>query len=337
MGAKMNTGTIVTTKNGMVRVKRFPRFEGSNICTWIGFKHVMYLLEEAAIQYFREQQLFPRQLFDENGLCFEIVESNARIMHALHMDDEVDMEVCANCEPADTEMSLRINAFVRRGQDRLKAVSSNIKVLFRHDQTNDALNGNVATVGPYTTSMINRDGANAISQSAEVVEGRGVIHLADDDVIRQVVPRNANALIWKWRIPYFYCHFTERIQHSGYLRLVEEVVDLFLADRGISIRTMLDTRGWIPVVPHAHISILKEALMEETIYTVYTVEEIFKNMRYTSRVDCYVPRNGALLHTATGSITHGYAQILNRRDWALINFDAATIAALTGVGSGHGK
>jgi hypothetical protein len=43
-----------------------------------------------------------------------------------------------------------------------------------------------------------------------------------------------NAYAWKWRIPYFYCHFTERMQMSGYLRQMEEVVDLFLADRGVS-------------------------------------------------------------------------------------------------------
>ncbi len=127
--------------------------------------------------------------------------------------------------------------------------------------------------------------------------------------------------MWKWRIPYFYCHFTERLQHSGYLRLMEEVVDRFLASRGISIQTMLETRRWIPVVPNARLEILSEALMEETIYTVYTVKHIFKDVTYTSRMDCYVPRNNMLVHTATGQITHGYAEILNRRDWALINFD----------------
>ena len=93
---------------------------------------------------------------------------------------------------------------------------------------------------------------------------------------------------------------------------------------------MLESRRWIPVVPTARLEILAEALMEETIYTVYTVESIYKDVTYTSRMDCYVPRNGALLHTATGQITHGYAEILNRRDWALVNFDQYTLAALGG-------
>jgi len=40
-----------------------PRFEGSNICTWIGFKHVMYLIEEAVLEYMRRNGMSPRQLY----------------------------------------------------------------------------------------------------------------------------------------------------------------------------------------------------------------------------------------------------------------------------------
>jgi acyl-CoA thioesterase FadM len=139
-----------------------------------------------------------------------------------------------------------------------------------------------------------------------------------------------NAVVWRRRIPYFYCHFSQRLQHSGYLRLMEEVVDVFLAERGISIRTMLDTRGWIPVVPRARVEILAEALMEEEITTVFTVEQIFKRFTYTARMDCYVRRDGRLVRTATGHITHGYAEVVNRRDWALVSFDDVTLAALRG-------
>ena len=64
-----------------------PRFEGSNICTWIGFKHVMYVVEEAVLDHLRQSGLTPRRLFEEHGLGVEIVDSHARIMHALHMDD----------------------------------------------------------------------------------------------------------------------------------------------------------------------------------------------------------------------------------------------------------
>ncbi|RAM48964.1 MAG: hypothetical protein C6Y22_24925 [Hapalosiphonaceae cyanobacterium JJU2] len=180
----------------------------------------------------------------------------------------------------------------------------------------------------YVVSEI-RNTASLERSSTQLEYGRGTdSENSIDSLIQTVVPKETNAFIWKWHIPYFYCHFTECIQHSGYLRLMEEVVDLFLANRGISIRTMLNTRQWIPVVPSANVEILQEALMEETIYTVYTVENIFKKTTYTSRMDCYVEREGVLIHTATGSITHGYAKIHNLRDWTLVEFDEETLSAL---------
>ncbi len=70
--------------------------------------------------------------------------------------------------------------------------------------------------------------------------------------------------------------------------------------------------------------------MEEDLYTVYTVENVFKDFTYTSRMDCYVVRDGRLVPTATGKVTHGYALIENRRDWNLITFDERVSKALRG-------
>jgi acyl-CoA thioesterase FadM len=297
------------------------RFEGSNICSWIGFKHVMYLVEEAVLEHLRKSGLSPRELFDDHGVCVEIVDSSVRILHALHMDDQVSVRVREN-PSKEPVLRFRIELNVTRDGKDLKALTGTVKVLFRRDDS--ASSNPPAAIAPYTVARIER-AAPAPERDLSVERGK----YGGDALINQVVPANANAFIWKWHVPYFYCHFTTRIQHSGYLRLMEEVVDLFLADRGISIRTMLDTKRWIPVVPTANVEMLAEAYMEETIYTVYTVEDIFKNATYTSRMDCYVERAGALVHCATGRITHGYAVIENRRDWSLVEFDAATIAALS--------
>ena len=307
-----------------------PRFEGSNICTWIGFKHVMYLVEEAVLEHFRRSGFEPQRLFEEQGLCVEIVDSSVRILHALHMDDSVDVEILPKVNDQDRELTFDIQMFAGRNGARLKCLTGRVKAVLRQDKSiaAEAALGN--GLSRYVVSEIKRYREQSGNLSGLVSENG--LEAADADLIRQVAPPDANAFVWKWHVPYFYCHFTERMQHSGYLRLMEEVVDLFLANRGISIRTMLETRRWIPVVPNARMEILAEALMEETIYTVYTVEHIFKNVTYSSRMDCYVPRNGALIHTATGQITHGYAEILNRRDWSLVNFDEHTLSALKGVG-----
>ena len=109
-------------------------------------------------------------------------------------------------------------------------------------------------------------------------------------------------------------------------------MDRFLAARGISIKDLLDTRSWIPACTRSRIHLLGEARMEEDLYTVYTVEDIFKDFTYTSRMDNYVVRDGRLVQTATGTVTHGYASIEDRTTWGLVDFDVRVHQALRGPG-----
>jgi hypothetical protein len=109
---------------------------------------------------------------------------------------------------------------------------------------------------------------------------------------------------------------------------MEEVVDLFLADRGLAIKGMLDERNWIPAVTWSRVRILGETLMEEDLYTVFTVRDVFKDLLYTADMDCYVIRDGRLVHTATGAITHAYGVVENGSEGRLVNFDERVQAAL---------
>jgi acyl-CoA thioesterase FadM len=281
-----------------------PRYEGSNICTWIGFKHVMYLIEEAVLAHLRGEGSVPRWLYERDGLGVEIADSDTRIATALHMDDEVRTEVVAHKHDA---LTFRTASYV----DSLRVATATVRV-------------ELVPAGDVGTPRVSVPPAQA---GAAMVAGRGFQGV--DPLIAPVVG-DSNAFVWRWRIPYFYCHFSERLQHNGYLRLMEEVVDLFLAARGISIRDMLAGQRWIPVVPHAQLRILQPALMEEEIYTVLTVEDIFKDLLYTARMDCYVPRDGELAHTATGRITHGYAEVVDRGTWRHVPFDGKTLGALRG-------
>jgi acyl-CoA thioesterase FadM len=301
-----------------------PRFEGSNICTWIGFKHVMYLVEEAVLDHLRQSGLTPRRLFEEHGLGVEIVDSHARIMHALHMDDVVRCEVRPLPASAGGELGFRVTVHADRAQP-VKAVSATVRVLLRRAA---GAPPPPADLAPHTVDEIVRGTAAAESGADEL----GLApEPAPDDVSRALLGAG-NGIVWRWRIPYFYCHFSDRIQHSGYLRLMEEVVDIFLRERGISIRTMLDRQSWIPVVPSARVEILREGLMEEDVYTVFRVTDVFKETTYTAVMDCYVWRGGRAVHIATGTITHGYAVILDRRDWKLVSFDPPVLDALHGRG-----
>ncbi|WP_027799219.1 thioesterase family protein [Paraburkholderia dilworthii] len=307
-----------------------PRFEGTNICTWVGFKHVMYLIEEAVIEHFRAQGLAPRPLYEDKGLCLEIVNSDVRILHALHLDDHVQVNVTPLTRDGDTELTMSVEALIERDGKELKAVTGKVNVLFRFDDSMVTAHAGPAIpddrIRPYTHTRILRGERRSVG-GLNLSREPGVVA---EDVRIALGADKTNSFVWKWHVPYFYCHYNDRLQHSGYLRLMEEVLDLFVAERGISIRTLLANKRWIPVVPAANLQMLDEAMMEDTLYTVFTVEDIFKATTYRSRMDCYVERHGSLVHTASGHITHGYARIDSRRDWSLVEFDAEVLAALRG-------
>ncbi|MFD5201864.1 hypothetical protein ACFWM7_17290 [Streptomyces sp. NPDC058375] len=296
-----------------------PRYEGSNICTWIGFKHVNYLVEEAVLDHFRQAGLPARALYEEHGLGLDIVSLDSRILHAFHMDDIADAEVTPWTKDDDSTIGFKVTIQFERNGEIHKAVTSKVRVSLRIDTYLEAAGEVPAGLARFAVAVLGDDLERESPAAAP----------AEEEILASLTA-DANAYAWKWNIPYPYCHFTERLQMSGYLRLMEEGKDRFVADRGISIKTLLDDRRWIPVVPRSDIRILDEALMEEDLYTVYTVEEVFKDFTYTSRMDFYVLRDGKLVKTATGRIVHGYAVIENRRDWSLVNFDQRVVDAING-------
>lgn len=306
-----------------------PRFEGTNICTWIGFKHVNYLVEEAVLDWFRQQGWPSRRLFEEAGVGVDLVTIETRILHALHIDDEVTFEI--QVQPQGDRLRARVVGRVDRDGATLKAVTSTVGVQLRAEDRHGSGVGEVPELfGPAVVSSLGGAAEALPRVPTSALDGAAPTALAgvSEDVDARLRVGTGPAVVWSWRIPYFYCHHTVRMQMSGFLRQMEEVVDLFLAARGASIRTLLDDQNWIPVVPHSRIEILAEALMEEELITVFEVLHHFKGVTYTSRMTCYVRRGEDLVPVAVGEITHGYAVIADRRDWSLIDFDARLLAAV---------
>ncbi len=299
-----------------------PRYEGSNICTWIGFKHVNYMVEEAVLEHFRQSGLSARGMYEERGLGLDIVGLDTRILHAFHMDDLATAEVVPFTKDSDETLGFKVTISVERDGEVFKAVAAKVRVSLRVDTYLEAAGEIPAELSRFAVDRLGAD-----------LEALPLIPFGTEDTILAELLEGKNAYGWKWNIPYPYCHFTERMQMSGYLRLMEEGKDRFVADRGISIKTLLDDRKWIPVVPRSDIRILDEAMMEEDIYTTFEVEDVFKGFTYTTRMNWYVIRDGELLKTATGTIVHGYAVIENRRDWSLVNFDARVLDAVSGTSS----
>jgi acyl-CoA thioesterase FadM len=292
-----------------------PGFEGSNIRTWVGFKHFGYLVEAAVLQWFRDQGLGPGRLYHEFGLGLEMVECSQLLPSPLDVDDEVT----AVARPT--------------GAGRFT-----IRLTVRRDSEVTVCRARVAVA-------LVREREDAVTTAPEglhvpVVEG--VRDLADPEARRDLTlmpgqdpaeflrAHDPGSYVWSWRVPYFFCHYSDRVAHSGYLRALEDTVDRFLADRGISVGRMLVERGWIPVVSRSATTMLDDVHVEETMLTTFTVEEVLYDTTYDARMDCYVARDDRLVHVATARIQHGYAISRGPEAGRLADLDAAVQEALIG-------
>ncbi|WP_326678164.1 thioesterase family protein [Streptomyces sp. NBC_01237] len=310
-----------------------PPYEGGNINTAIGFKCVNYLLEAAVLDHFRAVGLGATELYLVHGLNFDVTGLETRLHTVLTLDDDVLLEVTPKTKDKDDALVFGVTATVQRDGAPKKAVSSKLRVLLRRDTQVDAAAPLPEELRRFVVDRLATAEPTALA-ATPVDDFAGAVHRGEsgdtDPVLAEIIGGD-NAVGWKWKVPYYYCHFTERMQMSGYLRQMEEAKHVFVASRGISIKRMLNERGWIPVVTQCKIRFTDETIMEENLYTVYTVESVFKDMLYTSRVDFYVVRDGALVQTATGSITHGYCHKESPdAEWQMTVFDDEVLHALRG-------
>lgn len=302
-----------------------PRFEGCNVGTWIGFKHVLYLAEEAIVQWFREQGFLPSRLLEDQALSLEITSLSLRLMNGTRVDDTVRVELQPSIKAEDQEIRFKVTLLRDESQGPVKLATGKAAALIvRAIEFPEPAEPAPAVLEPLIVAGISDASAERIRLAGPATP---------ENIAEVLKQKHGNSFVWPWRIPYFYCHNTYRLQFSGYARIMEEVVDLFLQDRGISIGRLLYNKeyNWIPVVSAAKIALLEDARLEETLYTVFTVEDIMQNITYAARMDCYVCRDGELIQTATGSISHAYVAIADRRvGTSLATFDPVVLTALTG-------
>jgi acyl-CoA thioesterase FadM len=305
-----------------------PGYEGANINTTLGFKHVNYLVEQAIVAHFAECGLPVGALYQDHGIGFDLTMLHTRLGTPLYVDDRPSVTVTPATKDDANVLTFKVTLTVERDGEPVKGVTATAQAQFRIDERVAEHLPIPPGLEPFVVTRIgNADPGPAVTTEANtsLSAGRGI--QTEDPVLDQLIG-DTNAHGWKWRVPYFYVHYFERLQMSGYLRVMEEVVDLFLAKRGISIKTLLDDRNWIPAVTRSKIEILDETLIEEDLYVVYTVDDVFKNLLYTSTMDCYVVRDGRLVKTATGVIQHGYGDLPNGRNGTLMTMDERVVHAL---------
>ena len=288
--------------------------EGNNIMTWIGFKHIMYLAEEAVLAHFREAGLGIRHLFEEHGLLLDIVANDGRILHALKLDESVTTTVKPRAPDAAGVLRFDIAMNVERDGKSVKTYSGNVGLVLKRDRS---------------LAMAAHDGD--LGELAVLVAEKAVDPRAAPEAPGAGAPAASGAapqLVWDFTIPYFYCHGNERIKMSGYLRLMEEADARFCAERGIDVCDLLLAKRWIPAVPSASVRIVAEAYMNERLRLVYEVADVIKSLLYKCTMHAYVERDGKQILVARGEIVHAYAEIHSRKDWGMVNFDAQVMTAI---------
>jgi acyl-CoA thioesterase FadM len=260
--------------------------------TLIGFKHLLYLVEEAVLQWFRHHGYGPHLLLREHGLALQVVDLSARLMRVLDIDDEVTAEVTMS-QPGRFTVELSST----RDGDAVTVLRARATV-------------ELFGPAPLPRSFLPSELLPLVTDSVvtRVAARRHNHRIPRRLSAREVLaPQGSNTFWWAWTARYLYCHYFDRVQHSGYIRALEEGVDRFLADSGLGIRSVLAERGWVPVVSKVHVQLLAAAHMDETIHTTLTVEGVSERT-YDIRMDCHAERGSELSHVATAAITHGYIQ-----------------------------
>lgn len=301
----------MTDSSTAVAWRTRPRYDGANIRTWVGFRQFFALAEEAVLGWFRQAGHGPHRLFHQHGLELTVLDCSAVLSAVLEVDDEV----AADVTPLGGGR-FRVTLSTLRDGDRVAVLNGRVTV---------------ALVGPADRGALPAGLTRHLDRRHPAVAD--ALGAARDSPGPQSPITGHPVLHWTWRARYFHCHFSDRVQHSAYVRALEEVVDRYLADRGLSVGTLLRERGWIPVVSRARIRLLADAHMEEDVRTTFTATEVLKDVVWDGRMDCHVHRDRTPVRVATASIQHGYAVSRGPDAGRLATLDPATVAMLTGAGT----
>jgi acyl-CoA thioesterase FadM len=318
----MKSDSVLFRPEEFVTVRR-PYVEGNNVGTWIGFKHVTYLAQEAVLDWLRAHQLAPGTVFEAHGLATEVVGCRLRLLKPLRVDDAATVVVRPVARPGDRGAEFDVALFHGTPRADGKIAQGRFTVAWR------PVGSDLGAVVPPPADLL-----------PFLAEGTGPRPAlppepGPDGLLERLRPAGKVSVGRCRRVMYPLCAYTERMQFSAYVRLLEEIVDDLLAERGISIGTLLRERRWIPVVSRVEFTVREPVFLEETLYCVFSIEDVVKNLIFTGRMDCHVWRDGRLLPTAECAIEHAYLQFATRAVEATVApLDARVAAALLGS-EGH--
>ncbi|WP_199434087.1 thioesterase family protein [Qaidamihabitans albus] len=300
MSAEPAAGPVTVEGAGSVVPALRPRYASANIRTWIGFKQFMELAQEAVLGWFRQRGFGPRHLFHECGVGLRVLDSSVLLPAVLEVDDEVTAEVTRN--GVDT-FTVRLRAGGGAAAQRV-------------------LRGKV------TVALVPEAAAEAGVDVPD--ELRAMLGSAPEGGGRPPAPPDGFG--WNWRVRYFHCHYSDVVQHSTYVAALEEAVDRFLHEVGLSVPSVLSGRGWIPVVSRARVTLHGDARMDEVVRTTFGVDDVVAGRAFEGRMACHVVEGGRRRMVADGTILHGYAMTKGERAGELAELGDEMTELLLGKG-----
>ncbi len=301
-----------------------PRLEGLHVGDMIGFKHIMYLAEDAVVRHFRGFGLGVGRLSRDWNVGMKFVSSHGRIASAVRIDDDVSVQVTPKGISSDGTIHLAVAEYVVRDGKQERAYSGKVAVRLQQVTISKASGVLPAELRP----LLWRSAESASPGATVSTDGAGPEATDGRD---GVLAPGANGFVMCFRNPYFYCGNNYDLQMSGYLRYMESAAELFLEERGISVHRMLDTKQWIPFVSKTGVDIHCDVHMEEEVTCAFIVQDIFRDLMYTAVVKFYVQRGGQRVNVATGHVTHGYCEVEGHSGWKMVPFDEEALAAIRGT------
>lgn len=245
----MTSIAVKTLLSETTSVTYTPGYEGANIGTIIGFKHVNYLVEKAVIEHFRRSGLAVGALYESTGVGFDIIDIKTKLSAALLVDDDVDAVVTPTTGDSGNVASFSVELTVQRDGAPKRAVRSKVQVQFRRDGDERRMTKRAPLPEGLDRFVVDYIGGSepgaAITEfGAPLMSGAS----SDDDPVSRKLVEGRNAYAWRFKVPYPYIHFFERLQMSAYLRLMEEAKSRFrrgagLLDRRHAHRAQLDPGG----------------------------------------------------------------------------------------------
>ncbi|MEV0788556.1 thioesterase family protein [Kribbella sp. NPDC050459] len=269
-----------------------PRYGSANIRTWIGFKQFVSIAEEAVLTWFRDRGRGPQELYESHGLALSVLDSSVLLPSVLTIDDTVEAQVESR---GAGDFRVRLTTERKTGPETV-------------------LKGRVR-VGLVDETGEGQRPPGDLAAAVDVVPGLPPATTTVD----------ADAFRHDWTARYFHCQYSSRVQHSAYVAHLEELVDRYLAGVGLAIPELLETRGWIPVVSRARVTLVGQACMGDVIASRFAVTDVWKDKAYDGRMTCEVGGTPV----AQASIVHGYAVSRGSEAGQLATLDADTLHRLT--------